>query len=261
MLRWLVPLSAVAVLLAIACPAPAALIVDWGGNYVSTTVAFSGASGTNRGGFSSGDPLLISPTSSYTGGDFYGHVAWTAAGQDGNYASVVNATADRIEIKRYDTDLRSLILWRQGDFLNGLDSGNIGFDAGSTASMNINTLIQFDAGHLVIRLEGGSSDGYYISQETPFDGAGLKSANLTALTWLAYDPATSLTTFGTPVNLLSGGKISHVTEVGFYTRSNNSGSPNAFRLDSFEVTAALIPEPATLALLALGGTMIFWRRR
>lgn len=236
----------------------AAVIVDWGGNYVSSNQSFANP-GTNQfGGFVSGDPLQLSPASNYSGGAFYGMVSWTTIGTDGEYGRVVEASGgDRIEIKRYNTDLQALVLWRQSDFLNGLDSGTVAFDSTSKVSMNLITFVQFDPGRVVIRLSGGSQDGYYISQQTPFDGSGLNEADLTSLTWLAYDPASDLGSFGAPVNLLSGGLISNVTEVGFYAHSDAT-SANAFRLDSFEVTA--IPEPSSSLLILSGLAFFVWRR-
>ena len=247
-----------------------AMIVDWGGTaYVSaTTTPMGGQNATSpQGGFSGGDPLLLNPTSNYdssqSSGVFYGAVTWTTTGADGNFGSVMNNSGgDRMEFKRYNTDLNALVVWRQADFLNGQSTGNVILDSSSTASMHLNTFVNFDGGRVVLRLQGGSQDGYYISQEAPFNStASIISSNFTSLTWLAYDPATSLSTFGTPVDLLSGGVIDHVTEVGFYVHSNAT-SANAFRLDSFEVTSSAIPEPSTWALL-LGSiaTLLFLRRR
>jgi hypothetical protein len=249
----------------LASASEAAVVVNWGGDSVSTNVLFANPNGNNYGGFSGDDPLQISPTSSYTGGTFYGQVAWSETGSDGSYGQVNNSSsADRIEIKRYDTDLRAVILWKQADFLNGLSSGNVGFDATSTVSANIATDVNFEPGHVVVRLEGGAHDGYYISSQTPFDGSGDKSATFTSLTWLAYDPATSLTTFGSAVNLLSNatsGTIEHVTEVGFYARSNHASAANAFRVSTFQVSAAAVPEPATLTVLGAGAWMMLSARR
>jgi hypothetical protein len=240
---------------------PGAMLVDWGGQYVTGNAALSNGStaSMNYGGFTDGDPQLISPSAGYSGPQFHGQINWPSENTGigaltGNGGQMVNNnTTDRLELKRGGSSLAALILFRQGTFLNGLNSGNVSFDSSSTVSMNINTFALYDAGRVVIRLEGGSLDGYYVSQEAPFNGLNLKSANLTSLTWLAYDPATNLRTFGSAVNILEGGLINHVTEVGFYAQqaagAANSDS-TAFRLDSFEVTA--VPEPGAGVAIFLG---------
>lgn len=250
--------------LAFACSTQAALIVNWGGDTISANQLLAAGIGNNKGGFAGGNPLQLSPTSGYSGGIFYGNVNWTTPGADGNYGQMLsNGISDRLEIKRYNTDLQAIVLWKQANFLNGLNTGVAAFDATSTVSMNLNTFVNFSPGRVVIRLQGGSQDGYYISQETPFNGTGSKSANPAALTWLSYDPANDLATFGSSVNLLSGGLINNITEVGFYFRSNNATSPNAVRLDSFQATAVegVIPEPASLTLIGASGLMLLPRRR
>ncbi len=247
-----------------------ALVVDWGGDYVSANRAFQNGSIAERnyGGFIDGDPQVISPaTENYAGTNarFYGHMTWSpeegsATGAGGQV--VHNGGSDRIELKRGYTDLSAVILWKQADFLNDLDAGNVSFDADSTVQMNINTYAAFDPGRVVIRLSGGSQDGYYISSETPFNGTGTKSANLTSLTWLAYDPASSLDTFGDATSLVSGGLISNVSEVGFYFNESTGAlttDATALRLDSFEVTA--IPEPTVLPSALVGAGLVAVRRR
>ena len=81
------------------------------------------------------------------------------------------------------------------------------------------------------------------------NGTGSKVANLTSLTWQLHDPAASMSTFGTVTPLVSGGLISNVTEVGFYT-SSSATAANAFRAGSFEVTA--VPETTSAILAGLG---------
>ena len=261
--------SIVAIIVAacVANTAHAKLMVDWGGDYVTATQNFSNGSGNlTHGGFIGGDPILISPASGYNGtsADFYGLTRqdFVTGGNANSRPQVENVGSnDRIQIKSDFAAGEALLLWRQGDFLNGLNTGNVGFDATSTVSMNINSYANFNPGRVVIRLQGGSNDGYYISDETPFNGTGAKSASPTGLTWRAYDPATDLDgVAGTITNIVFGGQIANVTEVGFFVEDNVSSDADAFRLDSFEVSGVVIPEPASLALMGLGGLLMLRRR-
>ena len=263
-MKTFLPSFSAAVLVSMIPTASAAVAVSWGVStgYVTESEQFANLDtpGMQLGGFSGGDPLQLSPTTDYTGGTFYGAVTWTSTGSDGNYGAVEQRTGgDTIEIKRFNADIQAVVLWRQADFLNGLNSSSITFDAASTASMNLTTFANFDAGRVVIRLEGGPNDGYYISQETPYNGTGSKVANLTSLTWQLHDPAASMSTFGTVTPLVSGGLISNVTEVGFYT-SSSATAANAFRASSFEVTA--VPETTSAILAGLGfGSLCLRQKR
>ena len=263
-MKLLLPPLSLAVLATMIQTASAAVAVSWGVStgYVTTSQQFANldTAGMRLGGFSGGDPLQLSPTTDYTGGTFYGAVTWTATGSDGNYGAVEQRTGgDTIEIKRFNADIQAVVLWRQADFMNGLNSSSITFDAASTASMNLTTCTNFDPGRVVIRLQGGPNDGYSISQETPYDGTGPNEANLTSLTWQLYDPAASMSTFGAVTPLVSGGLISNVTEVGFYT-SSSATAANAFRAGSFEVTA--VPETTSVILAGLGfGGLCIRRKR
>jgi hypothetical protein len=49
--------------------------------------------------------------------------------------------------------------------------------------------------------------------------------------------------------------------VGFYARSNHASAANAFRVSTFQVSAAAVPEPATLTVLGAGAWMMLSARR
>lgn len=238
----------------------AVVVVSYGGNYPTGSFTNGSIAADNFGGFSSGNPILLYDLPS--GPDLYGQVNWTAGVESTGSGGEIDSS-DRIVLKRGMTNLAAVITFRQSDFQNGLGSGNLSFDASNTATMTISTDALFDAGRVVIRLQGGSQDGYYISQEGPFENAGVRAANLTSLTWLAYDPATDIRAFGSVTNLLEGGLINNVTEVGFYVQQAAGALTNdatAFRVTSFVVTG--IPEPSAglTAILALGALALVRRR-
>jgi len=248
--------------------AHAVIVVDWGGNnYVTGDESLAGDTGGAdgvQGGFSGGDPLPLNPSSGYStsasSGAFYGTVTWTTVGQDGGYGEVTNGANDQIELKRYDTYIQGLFLWKRDDFLNNPDMASVTFDDTSSATVYLDTLVGFTDGHIVLRKEGANA-GYYISQEQPIDNDDVTlNFGFTGLTWLAYDPATSLDTFGAAVDIYEDGVINNITEIGFYTNSNAS-SPNAFRLRNFQIDAALVPEPNSLGMISLSVISLLGLRR
>jgi len=259
----------------------AALIVDWGGNYVSANRSygnpsaggvFTSNSADKFGGFSGGDPLQLNPSINYSGtsGTFYGQISRTAGTgvftSSGGAASGTtvsnNANADRLEIKLDGTGnaAAGVFLWKKADFLNGQNSGTLNFAAGSTVSTTIDTFSGGMTGRAVLKAGGN----YYISSAI-FSSVTSSQFDLTTLNWFHYDPAASLTTIGSTATLVVGGVIGNVTEVGFFTGVSGV-TPNAVRVSSLEfnyVAGAVIPEPSTFAfvsgLLILG--MCAQRRR
>lgn len=243
-----------------------ATIVDWGGKDVVTadqSLVLTSQNGNNHeyGGFDvSGNPLKLSPDSGYAGAGLYGYISTQKDSYTQTQFGIVqDVNSDFLRLKQDSATIHALVLWRQGDFLEGLQIGSVAFDATSTATINIARRAAFEPAQVVIRLQGGSQDGYYISQQAPFANETTSSTGLTSLTWLSYDPASGLDQIGsTPVSLLDNGKIEHVTEVGFYTH-NSSIASNRLDIKTFTVTA--IPEPASLSILALGALGLLARRR
>lgn len=244
----------------------AALMVDWGGDYVSGNRSYSnpsagGVAGPNSadklGGFSSGAPVLLSPATAYDGTSdtFYGEIIRTSGtstfttSNGGNAASWIqqNNTSDRIEIKLASSAVSALFLWKQTDFLNGLNTGSLNLGAGSTVSTAVDTYAAGVPGRAVVK----SAGNYYISSAI-FSATGTSSSDLTTLSWFSYTPATSISSIGASYDLVSNGVISNVTEIGFFT-GITAVVANAVRISSVEfnyVAGAVIPEPSTYATLA-----------
>ena len=242
----------------------ATLAVDWGGNYVTNT---DGSQPLQPGGFTAGgDPLQTSPVSNYSGPIFHGKMeVFSGSSNTANYQILNNGSNDRIELKTQDATNNTgfLVLFRQQNFLNGLNTGNIGFD--STTSIRLNNATYAnqtdDSGRLVLRL---GSD-YYISERIYTIAGDLTTPDLTALDYFAYNPASGTTPTidpnnpTTPVAIVTGGQIQNVTEVGFYFEAEDHA--NAIRIQDFEVNMIQIPEPAAVSLLALMVPLGLSRRR
>ena len=263
--------GAIALTIGAGAPAHAALLVDWGGNYVSAQQAFSnptpsdGKLATQYGGFSGSNPLLLSPGTGYGGTSdiFYGQVVRTAgAGTftnlNGNVPTAIvqdNSSSDRLQVQLINSAASALFLWQQPDFLNGLNTGTLNFATGSTVSFTVDTYVNAVPGRAV--LESGGS--YYISNAV-FSGTGTTTVDLTTLSWFNYDPVNAIGTIGSSASLVSGGVISNVTEVGFYTGVANAPS-NAVRVSSVEFNYVPVPEPSGFALLAAGIGLMVIRRK
>lgn len=256
-----------------ASAAAATMIVDWGGNYVSESVHFDNefdeadpGTPSGYGGFVGGNPLSLTPTAGYSGGNIYGHIQEIPGGSGfGNALSqfngvVNNSGNDRLQLKGDDGAFPAafLLLWNQPDFLNGAGTGTISLDATSSIRINIITYADqhaTDSGRLVLRLDGGD---FYISEQIftpPSAPNDTTHTNLTDLDFFNYDPANELNVnsgdLGVAASILNGGAINGITSIGFYFESDVTTDPDAVRIQDFEVTATqLIPEPATAAALA-----------
>jgi len=253
----------------------AALMVDWGGNYVSSNAPFSNPDNgatppvavTQYGGFSGGSPLLLSPSNGYSGTSsiFYGQIIRTSgtatftstpSGTLGGTRVTDASSTDQLALKLDSSNASALFLWKQTNFLNGLNTGILDLGAGSTVSTTVDTFAIGVAGRAVVK----SAGSYYISSAI-FSGTGTSSLDLTTLSWSTYDPATSISSIGSSFGLVSGGVIGDVTEIGFFTGVN--GGTNAVRLSSveFNFSPAAVPEPSSYALLAGGVSAFFVLRR
>ncbi|WAC18822.1 PEP-CTERM sorting domain-containing protein [Luteolibacter sp. SL250] len=246
----------------------ATLAVNWGGDY-GTGNAFE------PNGFTGGEPGQLSPSTNYSGtssvfyGDARSFIGGIYQGTSTTFGMVVNnGGLDRIELKGSDAftpdppnNTGFLLLWKQQDFLNGMNTGEVGFDATSSVRLNITTYANqaADSGRLVLR-SGGQ---YYISSRIYTASGDQTTANLPALSFFAYNPANDINVNGdgTPASIASGGVIPGVTEVGFYFES--IGSSNAVRIQDFEVSLVTVPEPSSMAASAslLAAVCLIRRRR
>jgi hypothetical protein len=254
------PLAGLASLILAGPLSAAILAVGYGGNYVTNA---DGSQTLQEGGFTpGGDPLQISPAANYTGPVFHGRMqVFSGTSGTANYRILNNSNQDRIELKTSDAlnNTGFLILFRQENFLNGLDTGNVGFD--STSSIRLNNVIYAnqtpDSGRIVLR----QGTTYYISERVYTELGDVTTPNLTTLSYFAYNPASTIDPNSptTAVSIVNGGMIQNVTEVGFYFEAQNSA--NAIRIQDIEINMVAIPEPSAAALLFLAAPLGLRRKR
>ena len=142
--------------------------------------------------------------------------------------------------------------------------------AGSTFTLTLGDASSPSDGSLTGRMVILSNGSYFISADTfAYTTNGTPQLTLTGGTqFYAYDPATALNfdqgSPGSPVT----GVFTNVTAVGFYFENDNITSAsfsNTYNADArtgvSSVIVDAIPEPASLAMLAMGGLLLRMRRR
>jgi hypothetical protein len=163
---------------------------------------------------------------------------------------------------------RVAVVWLKDDFLGGASSQTVSFTSGSSLRLqswtNTATLYTMNVAFRFLVRDGG---GWYVSSNRlaftvgAAQGANsLTLSNPNALSWAAYTPADGN---GWIQASPSAGWTTHtftnVTAAGFLAERNGSGNMRTF-VDAFEVTANVIPEPATAGLIALAAGVLFRRR-
>lgn len=273
-------------LAAVTDSANAALLVNWGGDYVSANANYSRSasavntaypSGTGRSksvGWSEG--TVLNPTSGYSGvsSTFYGgyydsHDGTVTTTSNITAASRItdSGTADQLYYRfQTPTDASKTsitvgggVSWLQNDFLN-LSAATIVFDNTSSLNMNIRTL----SGGIGVRWMVKDDTQWYISN-TSYTTSGSKSlsgASLLAETWLAFNPGTSLLE---PTGTYATHTFADVSAVGYFGWGNLTGTASTTSdlvLTAFSANGVdAVPEPSAVLLGSLGMLALLRRRR
>jgi len=288
--------------------APAALIVDWGGNYVSDDISLhkdgdaTGVKWNNtndslfggRGGRQFKLNTLRSPTSGYSGtsAKFYGGVTNFTPDGSGSatggaqFAIIDNGGNDLLQVDGINSEGNSsarfaiLPVWKKADFLNGADSQTISFDnsgdlqvSSFSVAVNDNAIGDGTPSFGALRWWVQSGGVFYVSQDITGAANVLEqtytTTDFSSLNWSVHNVSEGSwdrmyvndTTFATGSSALTD-----VTAVGFYVSSNQGAisAADGINFSSFEVEAAIVPEPSALMLFglaAVGGAWTCLRRR
>jgi hypothetical protein len=243
-------LSAALVCLALAAPASAALVASFGGDTVSADQPMEPASWIatrpqNPNRFE--DAAYISPSSGYSGQPFYGGYAGDVYFDD---AQLLNdGSTDYVEVDGFKNDWYLLAVYKKPDFLGSPSSVTVGGASMLTADASTSDQIH-------VRFVLGEGGSYFVSDEVAVNGGtGLYELSPAGASWSTYDPASDITSYGTP-----GAKsFGEIDAVGVLVHGYD-GWDTRVRLHAFEADL-VVPEPATVALLALGGLTLVGRRR
>lgn len=223
--------------------------------------------GTDANGDGDGDDDYIafntttpfSPAANYTGPTFYG--GWVAEGardvrgnsgvadQTDNDAGS-NDSAIMVELEQID---RGVIAFLKSDFLNGGDTGPVTFDATSSLTFEASNLY----GNNTIRLLVRDGSDWYIGETHLGNSASFNPANENFAPFALAEGDKKIEFTGSTYNV-SGATFTDVTAVGTY-HVNSPRSKSG--VSTFAIDAVVIPEPATLALLGLGGAAFVARRQ
>ena len=292
----------------------ATLAVDWGGDYVAGNVNMRGGTGgevaddfepdgTNdddrtRIAFIDDGVTSLSPAigASYSGtsAKFYGGHEWwhidssSISGRNNRIQN--NGAADEIHINQNNGGSRrmySAILWRQEDFLNGLNTGQLMLDS-AAGGLSLNNTTNANSGNSSFRFLVKNGSDYLLSDFVT-NSTGLQSltgAALDAAMWAIYtpdtnglrpeDPDPTVDNQNRSQNLtfnIATSALTDITGIGYYAEltSFGGGGTFEFQVAGFEAHLApvpaaeetVVPEPATAAMVMLScaGLVAMRRRR
>lgn len=243
------------------------MLVNWGGNYVSSFESLSGIVAANGEefaddgqnddrrigrGFDMGAPL--NPASGYTGtsSTFYGGIeVWRLNSTALNpYIGIENdGLLDLIEIETSNGSDRRIfasVLWKKEDFLNNSDE-TILFDQGSSLSITVSAS---SGGLPMVRFLVLSDGVYYISQTNQI-GVGLLRLEQSALSselWAVFDPTSNLQPFSGTTTVQSSSlsftvptsSLADIQAVGYFMeRASFPGGGNVVaRISGFTASGA-----------------------
>lgn len=268
-------LVGIALVLCCSRQADAALLVDWGGDYVSSYQQFAGSPTSTAGVttylYSKTAPK--SPASGYTGPEFYGAFSLTNSSGTGTpvfttltrFGVADSGATDQIRIGASASTgetvtMRGLVFFQKEDFLGGGNAVPVTLDSASSFSLNVSTSSgssrQFK---MAVYAFVDGSWNWYLSQVAGAGGATLNIISAGTSLWGLYSINESTSPLDSaPLSAaytVSGSAFEDIGAVGYYFNYTSSAGANTYiYVESFAFNGVAVPEPHTvfLGLTALG---------
>lgn len=199
-------------------------------------------------------------------GRFYGgyHLIRYDTTAGTNYIGVIASTpGDKIQTYAGSAwnsggEFAEMIVWLKSDFLNGADAlTSLTFDATTPLSINISS-----SSNSTYRMVVKNGSQYYVSNSTSSAAGSFTIADPSAETWAAFNPYNSNNRLSDISGTFATVNFDDVQGIGYYIYkplTTTLGVTNIVSDVEFNVTTAPVPEPATMALLALGGISLVGR--
>ncbi len=256
-------------------PVSAAVLYDYDAtnDYVSGDESLRKIDGTAYTGGDAGRAFstnAMQPISGYTGPAFFGGFeadAGAANFENANVDSSGKVGGDPIHFDmpnnnnvRFDAVVMGSVGLAQFDATSSVTVGAIRTSSQTNATASARLVFGIGSTYYVSTTEVLSSIG-----KDSVDSVTLDNTGLDALSFQVYDPGTAIAYDGGAAGAAFDPFVNNFDSVGVllkYDRQAGSGR-NGLGLQLYQLTvdATVIPEPASMALLGLGGLMMFARKR
>lgn len=235
--------------------ASATLVVDYNtpsGN-VNSRAADSDTAGADTWNYSMSTALIPAGTGGQNGTIYGGmNTTWSDATA---YAPFFRhqATAFQLQVNKgvgVDTSAKGLLLWKKEAFLNNGDSQTVNIEAADSFSVNLLTFAGTSRSlRFAIILDGTN---YVSNTQTTANGAQTFTVASSNTSWRTVSTDGNYTVGSTPTTL----DLKDIDAVGLYWDMARTGNQTAVRFDDFQVDATVVPEPATISLVVIGGGVL-----
>ena len=257
--------------------------VNWGGDYVSSTLTYARTNGGSnidyqldgvldrRQDYAFSGTAPMNPSNNYAitatnSGRFYGGVQYWRLSSTSSFSAssghgVINASSstggDTLGIHQANQSNRrqfAVFLWDKADFLTASLAGASSVRLDATCSLDLNVRLNMNNHHRYRFLVRNGTQ-YYLSNFSSLATGSLSGADLMAALWAPYDPVSDMR----PVPGLDVGassltysitteSLTNITGLGVYIESVNavSVSDRSFRIESFGASAVTAAQPPSI---------------